>query len=542
MNSSAALENNGYASQPPAEDKPGLVDRPSYDQVVNWWNALEENQRQAMRNEGSKLSRHALDQLRYRYAQYYPNEIYPREVYVPGELSTSDCSILFHFSDDLLQQKNWGNLSWYTQELQEAFQPLPPAYYAIVPPAGESEEKAIPSAPPPSYEEAAQQANEWINNLPPQQREQIHAEAARLRPQIHIIHQRLSRYPGYRVIDANRLTDIDLYLMFHHADQFNNYIWFKALQTTFQLGAKLTELTLRGTWALLKLGFQTMGAAAKGAGSVLRRFGSRGSGRREESSNSNGNNNGSSSARNAGVGLAILAAIVAALATAAAGFVYAFRKMKSSLANLTQGKKVGRSRWRLAWITGGGLGGAYGGLFLGILAASIIFPGAGGVGVVGGIGEMILGAAIGSIVCSGVFAAVGAAIGKYTAQFYSWLKTGTTNPERYDSVKALKNMQQNGIERELQGQGLVLNTQLVKEVLKDAENSKRQFESKAKGKPEQAEKKQYNHFTDALVKKGKNLAGPVRVDEMTVMFWNRGKHEIAKTQMEMPHPVGGLTR
>jgi hypothetical protein len=107
---SLSYANLDYANPPalPVEPSAPLFDPShrglehfSYDQVVAWWNALTDQQRQDMQREGGKLAPEALSQLRADYKQNYPQEYFTKAVYSPKKLSACDYYLMYYLSEEM---------------------------------------------------------------------------------------------------------------------------------------------------------------------------------------------------------------------------------------------------------------------------------------------------------------------------------------------------------------------------------------------------------------------------------------------------------
>jgi hypothetical protein len=511
---SLSYANLDYANPPalPVEPSAPLFDPShrglehfSYDQVVAWWNALTDQQRQDMQREGGKLAPEALSQLRADYKQNYPQEYFPKAVYSPKKLSACDYYLMYYLSEEMSAK-----YSWFNQALIKAFEVPPPAY-------DDSE--------PPTYAEATR----WWKGLPEEQRKGF--ENRQFEPrQIITIHREYSPY--YRSyhrahIYGSGLDFYDYYLLSRYPSRVygypfwvhDDYLLFQSLRTSFEL----TRLAVHGGYHTARfLGKGVVALLDLASSGVKHFFGFLS----EIGSNllkaADGDKKGGALA--VFVGFLVVVGTVAAASAAVVGSLYTSVKSASSLSNIFEFKKLGRSLWRLGCMAAGAYVGATQGMVVGAMVGSVV-PGVG----------TAVGAIIGAIFGAPITAALAGAFAKYSAQALSKYRTGETNPEKWNVEEAQQ------AQFKTKGR-FSMSTAEIRELFGELRVQKNQFKTvkgSFAGTMDNVEKNRFNKFLDG-VKKGLDPREGIRVDAHTRFRWDSEKHAIERQNVDLPELKSGL--
>lgn len=470
----------------------------SYDQVVTWWNALSEDQRQNMQAQGKKISVDKMAALRNDYKKYYPKDYYPKEIYSRDQLSACDYYLMYYLCEEMAAQYDWFN-----EELLKAFEVPPPPY------------DDLPK--PPSYAEATA----WWNGLNPEQQQNF--QNRRFEPAQVILIQREYR-PYYRAYYADRvygpnLDFYDFYLMSRYPSRLYGYpIWaaddyllFQSMRTSFEL----TRLAVHGGYHAARFMGNALGAGLRATGGFLGSVGNNALGHSDKDGKG---------ALAIMVGIAVIVGTIVAATSAVVGSIYSGIKASASAANLAQGKKWARSLLRLASMGAGAYVGATQGAVIGAMVGSLV-PGIG----------TAAGAIIGAIFGAPITAALAGALVKYSVQLVSWVRTGSTNPEKWDAEKANQEMYKN------KGR-FSMTTAEIREVFTHLREQKNQFKTvkgAVAGTSDNTEKNRFNKFLDAI-KSGLDPRDGIRVDAHTRFKWDSEKHAIERRDVDLPKLESGL--
>ncbi len=486
-------------SAPPPENY-----RVSYDQVVEWWNALTPEQCSNMQKEGRKLSKQQISQLKKYYKNSFPKD-YGKEFYSTQDLGACDYFLIFYFYNELSQKYPWLQNSSFLK----AFEIPPPPYQGDV------------EVPPPPYEKA----ENWWNNLPQKKQKEFQKvykpeDIARIRREYHPYYVRC---PGY--VYHKHLDFFDYYLMSHYP---RRLYFYNDLCTSIQLSKLVVEGTVQAVRCAGQGALHLGQALGSGAGHAAHFFGTVGSNVSGGSSSSPSVGGGGSKDDGKGfcailLGILVMIVIFTAAVCAAIGAGYSSIKAAVSTSNLLQGKKILRSLWRLAAIAAGIYAGVIKGAVLGAMAGSAI-PGVG----------TAAGAIVGMFIGAGIMAGLAAALAKHSARFVNYLRTGFTNDKwNVNTVKAaLKNNHCSMSTREISNLLAALKTEKNK-----YKNNCNPFVGSLRGTKNNTEKNRYNKCLAAL-HEGLDPGQGIRVDAATRFRLHGG--ELKRENDTLPPLQAGL--
>lgn len=526
-----------YAPPPPYHVMPECIERPepsapmeekplsslhfSYENIVNWWNALSANERDIMKYHEKHLlsDKHALSAMRTNYQAYYPHEYFPKKIITENTLSVSDYYIIYFFADQLRQT----HPIWFNESVYAAFSVKPPSYDSL--------------DQPPSYEEALT----WWEKLS-QSKKLALSQKPISTQQVLWIHQENKPYyrsycPTY-TYNTSTLNFYDYYLMsrYHHRYHCCGY-WSAEdhlLYTGLRASMEASCLAIKGTYnlahhtaPLIKSGLSAIGKSISSAATTSSNFLSElGNSILPDSKSS------SKEKEDTGIiaiflGLSVLAGIAITACSAVIASAYAGIKSARSIHNLIHFKKIGASLWRLACMTCGAYVGISQGIKIGASIGSII-PGVGS----------IVGAVLGGIFGGAITAALGVAFGKYSLQAIIHYQHRNDKDQLPSGNPVKWNVNQ--IEKALRQHNHPMNKSDIRNLLTNIRQEKNIFKTmrgSIQGTEDNINKNKYNKLLDAI-KMGKNPCDYVRVDQHTRFLWNPTQLKLTKESVEMPQPIG----
>lgn len=484
----------------------------SYDQVVNWWNALEEHQRRRMQEEGRKIEPIGVLSLRRYYQEFFPREYYPQEVYSKNELSACDYYLLYYLCDEMKLDERY---LWLSSNFTSAFVVPPPAY------------DEFHKQQPPSYEAAI----DWWGSLP--EEKQAKFKSRQYKPE-HILLIRREFSPYYRYYASSYaynpacLDCYDYYLMSRYSSRFygaplfyDDFLFYHSMRATIELGVRGSYQVARLGGKALSFVGQAVVSGMRGAGNLLGTVGGRALSGGNTARLSVSDDNISKNPLAILLGLGIILGVIATAALAVVASLYTGIKAAASVMNLLQGRKVLRSLWRLGCMAVGAYSGVLVGATVGAMTGSVI-PGIG----------TAVGAVIGAIFSAPILAAAGGAVAKYTARLIS-------PNDKWDIQKTQQALQANTVN---------MNTNEIQRLLSQLKEQKNQHKSRFhpfKGAIvatfHKREKDRYNHFLEGI-KRGLDPRVGIRVDQYTRFRWAGDREQIERQNVELPKLKSGLRR